>query len=179
MEITKINNVYIENHHKIKSKKLEVKLYAQAIESLIVVCADIVIINKKERLIYLAERSVKPMQGFWSIGGRRFAGDPLIKSIKNNFLRETSVNISADRFKYLCTKEVIWENRKEIPQEVGKHDLIQFCCVELSSEELHKASSNLCKDEYSSKGLVGFDKNHMKNHNAHPIMIEIYDKIFS
>ena len=178
MKVNKVNHVYIEDNHGIQSKRLEKHLYAQAIESLIVVCADILIINKKKKLIYLAERSVKPMKGFWSIGGRRFVGDTLVESVRNNFLRETSVNINMEKFEYICTKEVIWKDRKEEPQDFGKHDLVQFFYVELDFEELKQASRNLCKSEYSQKGLVSSDRNKIKDYNIQQIMVQIYDKIF-
>ncbi len=49
--------------------------YANAIQSLVVVCTDIVIINREEKRIYLAYRKAKPMNNYWWIGGRMRAGE--------------------------------------------------------------------------------------------------------
>jgi len=178
MQYSQKNNIFIEQNHKITGPRMSDSLYAKAIASLIVVCSDAIIVDYEKKLIYLAKRSVKPMQGYWTIGGRRKAGDSSHDSIVKTFLRETSIVTKRNQFSYISTKEVIWKDRKERPINIGKHDLIQFFAIELSKAQLSKASNNLCKNEYEPSGLKGFDKSSLKINKIHPLMLEIYNEIF-
>lgn len=162
-----------------KPVALSAEIYPIAAAALIVVCTDAIIINKKKKIFYLARRSVQPMKGFWSIGGRRYTGETAAESVRRNFKKETSLSPSLARFKPLIAREFIWNTRKEEPTTVGKHDIIQFFTIELTSRELIKANANLCLKEYIQGSLEAFDQTRMIKEKIHPALIENYKLIFN
>lgn len=178
MKISKINGIYIENKHQIKNVYLENKLYLKAIGSMIIVCSDIMIFNPEEKTVYLAKRRVKPMQGWWEIGGRRFTGETSLEAAVRNFTRETTLKIRPSRFKFITTIENIWKDRKEKPIKIGKHDLIFVFAVKLNKKEIKIVSENLDSREYYPNSLEKFDKKRLIEEKIHPALIEIYNKIF-
>ncbi len=179
MKISKKNEIYIENGHQIKGVYLKTPLYSKALESMIVVCSDIMIFNRKEKSVYLAKRQVEPMKGWWEIGGRRFAGETALEAAVKNFTRETTLKISPSRFKFITTIENIWQKRKEKPIKIGKHDLVFIFAVNLNKKEIKIASENLNTKEYYSNSLEKFDKKRLLKEKIHPALVEIYDKIFN
>ena len=178
MKISKTNGIYIENGHRMKNVYLEDKLYSKTLESMIVVCSDTMIFNRKEKAVYLAKRRVEPMKGWWEIGGRRFAGETTIEAAIRNFTRETTLKIKPSRFKFITTIENIWQNKKERPEKTGKHDLIFIFAVELNKKEIGIVSKNLDPKEYYQNSLEKFDKKRLLKEKIHPALIEVYDKIF-
>jgi ADP-ribose pyrophosphatase YjhB (NUDIX family) len=179
MKISKINGIYIENGHRMKNVYLKKKLYSKALESMIIVCSDTMIYNRKEKAIYLAKRRVQPMKGWWEIGGRRFAGETALEAAVRNFKRETSLKIKPSRFKFITTIENIWQNKKEKPVEKGKHDLIFVFAADLTKKEIEIVSKNLNPEEYYPNSIEKFDRKKLLKENVHPVLAEIYDKIFN
>ncbi len=179
MKISKKKGIYIENSHQIKKTYLKEGLYSKAIKSIIVVCSDVMIFNRKEKSVYLAKRRVEPMKGWWEIGGRRFAGETALEAAVRNFTRETALKISPSRFKFITTIENIWQKRKEKPAKTGKHDLIFIFAVNLNKKEIKIVSKNLNQKEYYPNSLEKFDKKRLIKEKIHPALIEIYDKIFN
>ena len=177
MKITKKDGIYIEDSHKMKAVRLSNRDYAKATEAMIGVCADAIIINKSKRTFFLPRRIVKPMKGWWSIGGRRMPGESSKEALVRNFERETSLKINPKRFKFVSIQEVIWKNRKEKPEDVGKHDLIYFFRIELAPKERSTASANLDHNEYE-KGFTIFDRKNMLTKKVHPALLTNYDLIF-
>ena len=178
MKITKHDEIYIENQHRIKKVHLDDQDYSKALTAMICVCADAIITDMSEQVFYLPRRVVKPMKGYWSIGGRRLPGESASKAIARNFERETTVKLASRRFHPISVIEVIWKDRKEAPTSVGKHDLIHIYTIELSKKEMAQVSANLCKAEYKMGSLESFDRMKMVAKKIHPALIDIYDKIF-
>jgi ADP-ribose pyrophosphatase YjhB (NUDIX family) len=178
MNISKRGGIYIEDRHKIKKVRLDDRDYPKAIGAMIGVCADAIIIDPEKKIFYLPRRVVKPMMGYWSIGGRRFPGDSAAASVAKNFMRETGVKAPRGRFRFISTIEVIWKDRKESPVNIGKHDIIQFFSIKLDKKELAHASANLCRTEYAAGSLEAFDRKKMASKRLHPALIDLYDKIF-
>ncbi len=178
MKISIQDGIYVEDRHKIPKVRLDDRDYQKAVSAMIGVCADAIIIDMGKRLFYLPRRTVKPMKGYWSIGGRRFPGESASKAVSRNFERETTVKVAPSRFHPVSTVEVIWKDRKEPPTTIGKHDLIQFFTVVLGKKEFEKASGNLCKDEYETGSLEPFDRKKMALRKLHPVLIDIYDRVF-
>lgn len=178
MQFKKKNGIFVEDNHKMKKTRLTHNAYSIASSALIVVCTDALIIDRHKKLLYLACRTVKPMKGYWSIGGRRLTGENGHESVSRNFIRETSVFAKPSRFKMITFKEFIWKDRKEHPIKTGKHDIIQFFTISLSKKELEKAKDNLCLKEYIDGSLEPFDRNKMIRKKIHPALIELYDFIF-
>lgn len=178
MKISQKYGIYIEGTHKMKNVRLDDLDYPKAIGALIVVCADAIIIDRANQIFYLPRRSVKPMKGYWSIGGRRLPGESASEAVARNFRRETSVKIMPKRFQPASIIEVMWKDRKEKPSNVGKHDLIHFFTIELTKNELSKATTNLCINEYITGSLESFDRKRMVTKKIHPALLDIYDKVF-
>ncbi len=178
MKIAKKNGIYIEDCHKMKPSRMSEASYSEAMKSMIVLCTDAIIIDKKKQLFYLARRTVKPMKGYWSIGGRRYAGESAKKSVVRNFLRETSIAPNPDRFNFVFYIDAIWKDRKEAPTHFGKHDLIQVFTIELTPKELAKAADNLCLKEYIKGSLTAFDRKLLVKRKIHNALIDIYDQVF-
>jgi ADP-ribose pyrophosphatase YjhB (NUDIX family) len=178
MKITKIDGIYIESAHKMKNVRLDDCDYPKAIGAMIGVCTDAIIIDRENRVFYFPHRSIKPMKGYWSIGGRRLPGESASEAVARNFKRETSVKIMPKRFQPTSIIEVIWKDRKEKPTNVGKHDLIHVFIIELTKNELAKATANLCVTEYKTDSLEPFDRKTMVTRKIHPALLDIYDKVF-
>lgn len=178
MKIAIHDGIYIEDRHKIGKVYLDEDDYQKAVSAMIGICADAIIFDIEKRLFYLPRRIVKPMKGYWSIGGRRFPGESASKAVSRNFERETTVKIAPGRFHPVSTIEVIWKDRKETPTTIGKHDLIQFFTVMLGKKELELASGNLCTTEYKAESLEPFDRKKMILKKLHPALIDFYDRVF-
>lgn len=161
-----------------EQKFLPDEVYAQALESFVVVCTDVVPINRSRRTIYLARRAVKPMQGWWWIGGRMFAGEHEQESVKRCFRRETSLDLPSERFEYVAMYRYWWKDRKQEPQDKGADDLSYTFVVELTSEELRKVSHKLDKKEYAQGGLQEFDRERLSIENVHPAILDLYNRVF-
>lgn len=170
--------IFIESDHVISQKRLPTEVYAEAMSSLIIVCADAVIISPESKTIYLAKRNVSPMQGYWTIGGRRFAGEAAVEAVRRNLKRETGINADEARFSHITTLEAIWSDRKESPANQGKHDIIQFFSIELSEQELRKANATLLPSEYEAMSLRPFTFQELLSHGVNPIMRHVYQTVF-
>lgn len=170
--------IFVESDHLILPKKLPEHIYAEAMSSMIVVCADIAIFCPKSRTLYLAKRIVSPMRGYWTIGGRRLAGEAGTEAARRNLLRETGVEVDEGRFSIATSVEVIWSDRKEDPRTQGKHDIIQFYAVTLSDDELQHANKNLIQSEYEHMSLRHFNQEELVECNVSPIIHKVYKAIF-
>lgn len=170
--------IFVESNHAISPKRLATEIYAEAMTSLIIVCADAVIISPEPKAVYLAKRNVSPMQGYWTIGGRRFAGEAAIEAVRRNLLRETGIDAEESRFRHATTLEVIWNDRKEVPVEQGKHDIIQFFTIVLSEQELLEANAMLLASEYEAMSLRPFTFEELLSHDVNPVMRHVHRAVF-
>jgi hypothetical protein len=173
-----IKDIFVESNHIILPKRLSSEIYSEALSSLIIVCADAVIVSREKKSIFLAKRIVSPMKGYWTIGGRRFAGETSIDAVRRNFHRETGILSEESRFHFLTSIEVIWKDRFEFPNNKGKHDLIQFFSIYLNENEIIEANKNLLLSEYEAMSLVSFNLEELIKYQVNPIMHQIYNTIF-
>jgi len=172
--------LYIENaSHKMPRKFLDEKTYAQAIAAFVVVCTDIILINRKKRLFYLAKRRVKPQQHWWVIGGRSFAGELPEDAAKRCLQRETSLIIAKSRLRLIKINRYLFKSRQQKPQNIGV-DLIGYTFIlEATSKELALASASLDTNEYESLGLQAFNYKRMKKEKVHPMLLDLYNQLFN
>ena len=177
MENNFLPKIFVENKdHTISSQNLSDEEYAKAISNLIVVCGDVLFINKTNKSVYLAKRISKPMQGLWLIGGRRKAGESPLLGITRKLKQETGLDIESSRFEFLTIVEYLWEDRQQEPQNTGTHGLAYTYAIELSEEEIKNAAVNLDADEYDKAfGLKEFSKQDLLDHKAHPALLYFFD----
>ena len=172
---------YFEDpHFKMGRKFLSDETYAEAIESFVIVDADVLFINRTNKSVFLlARRKVKPMQGLWLIGGRIFAGEPERAAIARLVKRETSLSIAPDRFEYLCINRYLWTDREQEPQNKGSDNLCYTFALEVSDEEKQISSEHLDPDEYdTTTGLQEFDKKMLEAGSVHQAIRDLYDIVF-
>lgn len=163
---------------KIKPEFLPDEVYNAAMRSFVVVCTDAIIINKKEKAVYLAKRRIKPMKNWWVIGGRSFTGELPEESIVRCFERETTLLLAGKRFKMLCINRYLWKDRQQEPQDIGSDNLAYTFAVELTEEEIRAVSMNLNKEEYEDIGLEKFDLKRLRQEKIHPMIVLAYKQIF-
>src|SRR3989344_4492565 len=64
-------SVFIEEGSRFGRRFLPDREYAIAQQGFIKMCVDAVVVNTARRTFFLPKRQVKPMQGYWIIGGKR------------------------------------------------------------------------------------------------------------
>ena len=118
--------------------------YARAIEAFIVTCVDTVIVDRHTKKVYLPKRRSKPAQDlWWMIGGRRKTGITAREAMQEIFKRETSLQITLERFIFVTVAEYCWKNRQQKPQENGVHMQGYTFALELTTEERATVAKNL------------------------------------
>jgi|CXWL01.1.fsa_nt_gi ADP-ribose pyrophosphatase YjhB (NUDIX family) len=158
---------------------LSEEVYEQALSSLIVVCADTVIIDREHKTLWLAKRIVPPISTDWVIGGRIGAGEKEQDGAQRIFARETSLNLPRERFSFLGMNRYICSERKQYPQEKGSDTLSYTFIAELTPEEIQIVSKNLEPQEYDlSAGLTEFSRTQLVERKVHRAIIDMYDLIF-
>lgn len=182
VEKTGATTLYIEGEvvrPEMRGGFMDEVVYTAAIENMVIVCTDTVIVNKRRETFYLAKRSVRPMAGLWWIGGRRNKGETPSGGMRRNFRRETGLDLPASRFEFVAMTEYLWQDRAQEPVEKGSHNLAHTFAVELSAEELETARDELETREYDSTfGLQEFDRDRLIAEDVHPVILDVYDTIF-
>lgn len=156
------------------------EVYAQAIEAFIVVCADTLIINRAKKTVHLAKRNAKPCDTWYMIGGRMRRGERETQAAQKNFNRETGLKLTEDRFTFWGLRRFWWKDRQQEPQDKGVDTLNYNFIVELTSEELQTAATNLDPKEYQQElGFKEFTRDELISYAIHSVVIDIYDDIFT
>lgn len=157
---------------------LEEREYARAIQSLVFVCTDIGIIDVSSKMIYLAQRALRPGSGWWwFIGGRSHIGETEYQSAQRCFKRETGLLIAEERFNFVCMNRYFFKDRQQEPREVGCDSLCYTLSLNLTDEE--RAQITLDSSEYLGGGLQAFDYERLKStEGVHDPVRDFYTKIF-
>lgn len=132
--------LYVEQPgHVYQPLRLEEAEYARAIQSLVVVCTDIGIIDPEFKTIYLVRRFSRPASGWWwFIGGRSRIGETEQQSARRCFRRETRLLIGEERFNFVCMNRYFFKDRQQLPHEVGCDSLCYTLSVQLTKEERNR-----------------------------------------
>jgi hypothetical protein len=174
--------LYIEGeivNPEMRGQFMDDETYTAVLDNTIIVCTDTVIINRERRTFFLAKRAVRPMAGIWWIGGRRKKGETPTEGIHRNFKRETNLDLNTDRFKFIAITEYIWQDREQKPYNKGSQNFCHQFFIELTEKELNKAKKHLEQTEYDSDfGLQEFDRNRLIQEKVHPVILDVFDKIF-
>jgi len=155
-------------------------IYRAAMESLIIVVADVLFIDRTNKTIYLATRKAKPIQSEWLIGGRLFASEHAVEGLRRIVKRETSLDLAPERLTFLGMNRYLCPDRQQHPQDKGSDSLSFTYIAELSQEERATAAGNLHPDEYIADiGLEEFDMKKLTERNVHPALIDMHRTLFA
>lgn len=151
--------------------------YVRALQTFPVVCTDALIFDRRRRTVFLAKRRSKPKSDYWVIGGRTLAGEDRKESMRRIFKRETNLDISLRRFKYLFSYEYLFKNRQQEPQNIGCHSLIRVFSIALGVDEREIVSRCLDGDEYEG-GLREFTRKDLIVNKIDSVILRMHDSIF-
>lgn len=153
--------------------------YSRALTSLVPACTDIVPVDIENGVIYLARRATRPMDGWWWLGGRMFAGETREEAVTRCFQREAGLAMPPERFRLVAVLDYRWRNRAQAPQETGCHMLAYTHAVSLTAEELAAVSAQLDAEEFrSDEGLVAFDRQRLVAAGVFPAVLDLYGHLF-
>jgi ADP-ribose pyrophosphatase YjhB (NUDIX family) len=172
--------LFIEDwrQRRIEREQLSSESYTSALNSMILVCTDVLLVKAQEKLVLLVKRIRKPMKDeWWFIGGRRRAFKTILESVILTFQRETTLNIYPERFVYIGDFEFMFKDRHQEPQAMGTHTLSHTFALELDGDELDQVEQNLDKGEYESK-LQPFTLKNLYENKVHGAVIEAYKRFF-
>ena len=173
--------LYKENPDVVIPRKfLETDVYAAALEAFVLVCTDCVFFNESRRTFFLAKRKSKPMSDWWFIGGRSFAGEDEVTSVKRCVKRETGLELDIHRFKFLTMKRYFFKDRQQPPQNKGCDSLCYIFGVGLEDKEVELVKSNLDPKEYdTAAGLKEFGPEDLSKENVFPAIMDLYEYVFN
>jgi len=157
---------------------LEEEEYARAIQSLVIVCTDIGIIDPESKTIYLARRALRAARGWWwFIGGRSRIGETEYQSAQRCFKRETGLLIAEERFNFVCMNRYFFKDRQQEPREVGCDSLSYALSLHLTDEE--RTRIVLDPHEYLDGGLQAFDYERLQSaEGVHDPIRDFYIRVF-
>lgn len=167
-------------NHTMPRKFLSPEVYSEALESLVIVCADAIIFNSERRTVFLAKRAIHSMKGWFTIGGRCFAGETETTSIQRIIKREIGLTIGPERLSLIRIHRYRCSMREQLPQEKGGDYLDYIFAVELTKEEIAQASGLLDTVEYEQGiGLKEFSRGDLVSGGVRAELVDIYDTVFS
>lgn len=155
-------------------------IYTHVLDSFIIVCADIVIIDRPTRAIFLAKRRAKPAAGWWFIGGRMQPAETPADAARRNFRRETSLDLPAERFELVTLNRYWFSERKQEPQAKSCDTLGFTFSADLTPVERAFVAAHLDPDEYDpTAGLEDFNRARLVAERAHASIVDFYDLVFT
>jgi hypothetical protein len=163
-----------------KGHHLSETAYAEALQGMVIVCTDVLIVDLSRETVFLATRRSFPMRGLWGIGGRVRAGETEWQAICRIFRRETSLDLAPERFERVpLMARYMWSEREQDHVEMGADNLSYNFLVPLSEREIKEASSGLDPDEYeAAAGLREFSSVQLRDFclkgAIHPAIVDIY-----
>ena len=159
---------------------LEDEVYSEALRAFVVVCVDVVVVDREKKLLYLAKRMSKPASNsWWWIGGRVMAGEAARDAAVRAFKRETSVTLNPDELQFLRFCRNWFPDRQQDPQDAGTDGLVHLYAIELDEATRDVVAQNLDKNEYDpSEGLVAFDREKLVAEGVREQVLDAYDALF-
>jgi 8-oxo-dGTP pyrophosphatase MutT (NUDIX family) len=156
------------------------RVYAEALEAFVVVCADCIFINRDKGTVFLAKRIAKPMsRRWWFVGGRVCAGEDERTAMIRCIKRETGLEVCAERLTFVSMKRYFFKDRQQVPQEKGCDSLCYVFGLEVTRAEVEQIRSNLDPKEYDvDAGLQEFNARRLKTENVFPSVVDVYETVF-
>ncbi len=169
---------YTEKDYKeIISPRLTEEEYEKSLRAFVILCTDILIIDKNKKTIYLAKRKAKPMNGWWFIGGRMYANETKEDSAIRCFKRETDILLQKEDLELVALIDHRFKDREQIPQEIGCHTVSYVFIIDVEKINFEKVL--LENNEYvEGSSFEEFDRQKLLDYGIFESMIDVYDTIF-
>src|SRR6266568_1487935 len=127
--------------------------YAEALDALVICCADAAILH--QGLWLIAKRAWEPLPDWWVIGGRMRKGERIEQAVRRNVRRELHLDLPEDRLLHIIGYySQIWDTRAQEPTTNGSHVFSITTAVQLTDEE--KASIQLNEEFADSQWVDPF-----------------------
>ena len=107
--------------------------YAKALDTFVIVCVDIVIIDPNGQIV-LGKRQQEPHSDWWIIGGRMRAGETFETTASRSVLREVGIDIAPSSFKLVNFYNQIWDTKAQ--GEGGCHTLSVTLQCRITDEQV-------------------------------------------
>ncbi len=170
--------------HQMSDVLLPEDVYAQAMNSLVIVTVDIAIYDVSRKTLWLAKRRVQPTPDWWIIGGRLFAYEREQAGVVRTFARETKLQVAPGRFRFIGFNRYFQSKRQQLPQSRGCDCLAYTFAIELTPVERTEVTQNLDSREYDVQfGLREFNRQALQalaQTEDEPLaaLCHLYDDIF-
>ncbi len=143
--------------------------YSEAMDALVICCADAAIFH--QGLWLIAKREWEPHPDWWVIGGRMRKAELIEQAVQRNLRRELHLDISEDRLQSIIGYyNQIWDTRAQEPTTNGSHLFSITTAVHLTEQE--RASIQL-NEEYAASQWV--DPLHVIENadQFHPCLVQV------
>lgn len=151
--------------------------YEKALRTFVLLCTDIVIVDKNKKTFYLAKRKHKPINNWWFIGGRMNATETKEESAVRCFKRETDIDIKEEDLEFVALLDHRFKDREQVPQNIGCHTVSYVFVIPREKIDFKKVS--LESEEYvRGAEFEEFDRQKIVDYKVYESMIDVYDSIF-
>lgn len=171
--------IYQDPDFKLQPVRVSDIEYERAMRAFVILCADVVFVNRELCLIYLAERIVEPVKGLWWIGGRVLRGETFETAAVRKIHEECGIKISEDRLKFIEIIRHMSAVRKQHPQNIGADTMTFTYYVEIQPDEIVAANLALSPTEYTPASLLPYDVSRIKEVGVRQQVLDICSRIFS
>lgn len=163
------NRQYVTGIHQKQGLFLSDSTYAEALDALVVCCADAAVLHRGLWLI--AKRVWQPHPDWWVIGGRMRKAELIEQALRRNLRCELHLDISEDRLRSIIGYyNQIWDTRAQEPTMNGSHVFSITTAVHLTDEEKARIQLN---EEYADARWVD-PSDVIKNADQfHPCLVQV------
>lgn len=152
--------------------------YEKALRTFVILCTDILPIDKERKVIYLAKRKHKPINYWWFIGGRMSANETKEESAVRCFKRETDIDIEKEDLDFVALLDHRFKDREQSPQDIGCHTVSYIFTIPFTKIDFQKVSLEN-KEYVNDTEFEEFNRQKLVDSNVFESMIDVYDSIFS
>ncbi|HEU5231129.1 MAG TPA: NUDIX domain-containing protein, partial [Ktedonobacteraceae bacterium] len=144
------NHQYVTGEQQKPGTFMSDSTYAEALDALVICCADAAILH--QGLWLIAKRAWEPQPDWWVIGGRMRKGELIEQALRRNLRRELHLDIPEDRLRSIIGHyNLIWDTRAQEPTTNGCQVFSITTAVHLSDEEKDRIQLN---EEYADAQWV-------------------------
>ena len=163
------NQQYVTGMQQKPGTFLPDSIYAEALDALVICCADAAILH--QGLWLIARRSSEPHPDWWVIGGRMRKAELIEQALRRNLRRELHLDIAEDRLLTIIGYyNLIWDKRAQEPTTNGAHLFSITTAVQLTDEEKVRLQLN---EEYTDAQWVDPFYVIENANQFHPCLVQI------